>query len=37
MDLYINNLENYIKRKENGIKMNEIKEVLIKLNNIFKK
>ena len=36
MDLCINNLENYVKIRENGITINEIKEVLIQLNNVFK-
>ena len=36
MDLCINNLENYIKSRENEITINEIKEVLIQLNNVFK-
>ena len=36
MDLCINNLENYIKSRENKITINEIKEVLIQLNNVFK-
>ena len=36
MDLCINNLEDYIKSRENEITINEIKEVLIQLNNVFK-
>jgi len=36
MDLCINNLEDYINRRENPIRINEIKEVLIQLNNVFK-
>ena len=36
MDLCINNLEDYIKSRENKITINEIKEVLIQLNNVFK-
>ena len=36
MDLCIINLEDYIKNRENKITINEIKEVLIKLNNVFK-
>ena len=36
MDLCINNLENYVKSRENEITINEIKEVLIQLNNVFK-
>ena len=36
MDLCITNLEDYIKSRENEITINEIKEVLIQLNNIFK-
>ena len=36
MDLYIINLEDYIKSRENDITINEIKEVLIQLNNVFK-
>ena len=37
MDLCIINLEYYIKNRENKITINEIKEVLIQLNNVFKK
>ena len=37
MDLCITNLEDYIKSRENKITINEIKEVLIQLNNVFKK
>ena len=37
MDLCITNLEDYIKSRENEITINEIKEVLIQLNNVFKK
>ena len=33
MDLCINNLEDYIKSRENDITINEIKEVLNQLNN----
>ena len=36
MDLCITNLEDYIKNRENRIRINEIKEVLIQLNNVFK-
>ena len=36
MDLCINNLEDYIKSRENDITINEIKEVLNQLNNVFK-
>ena len=36
MDLCIINLEDYIKSRENKITINEIKEVLIQLNNVFK-
>jgi serine/threonine protein kinase len=36
MDLCIINLEDYIKSRENEITINEIKEVLIQLNNVFK-
>ena len=36
MDLCIMNLEDYIKSRENEITINEIKEVLIQLNNVFK-
>ena len=36
MDLCITNLEDYIKNRENPIRINEIKEVLIQLNNVFK-
>ena len=36
MDLCITNLEDYIKSRENRITINEIKEVLIQLNNVFK-
>ena len=36
MDLCIINLEDYIKNRENEITINEIKEVLIQLNNVFK-
>ena len=36
MDLCIINLEDYIKNRENKITINEIKEVLIQLNNLFK-
>ena len=36
MDLCINNLEDYIKSRENDITVNEIKEVLNQLNNVFK-
>ena len=36
MDLCIINLEDYIKSRENEITINEIKEVLNQLNNIFK-
>ena len=36
MDLCINNLEDYIKNRENPITIKEIKEVLIQLNNVFK-
>ena len=36
MDLCITNLEDYIKSRENEITINEIKEVLIQLNNVFK-
>ena len=36
MDLCIYNLEDYIKRRENDITINEIKEVLNQLNNVFK-
>ena len=37
MDLCIINLEDYIKKREYDITINEIKEVLIQLNNVFKK
>jgi len=36
MDLCINNLENYIKSRENDITIKEIKEILNQLNNVFK-
>ena len=36
MDLCITNLEDDIKNRENEITINEIKEVLIQLNNVFK-
>ena len=36
MDLCIYNLEDYIKSRENDITINEIKEVLNQLNNVFK-
>ena len=36
MDLCVNDLENYIKSRENELSINEIKEVLSQLNNVFK-
>ena len=35
-DLCINNLDDYIKRRKKPISINEIKEVLNQLNNVFK-
>ena len=37
MDLCINNLEDYIKNRENEFSINEIKEILNQINNNLKK
>ena len=37
MDLYEYNLEDYIKRREDSISVNEVREILIQLNKTFKK
>ena len=37
MDLYSYNLENYLKIRDKPLSINEIKEILLQLNKIFKK